>query len=257
MNQNFIFNSPLEQFQIVPVFPLQILGLDISITNQTLIVGFLLFFTILFGKALSERDNTFSIIPNRSQVIIEYFYKAMLLLVMDNIKGESGPRHFPLVFSLFLLVLSLNSIGLIPYSFTATSHLIVTLTLSSALFFGTTIICIRKHGLKIFSLLLPAGTSVILAFILVPIEAMSYIFKPASLAIRLFANMMAGHTLIKVVAGFGATLMSASGVLFFLHFVPLLILVPIFGLELIVGLIQAFVFCALICVYTNEAVNLH
>lgn len=257
MNKNFMFNSPLEQFQILPILPLQLFGVDVSITNQTIIVGFVLFFTITLAKLLLKKDNTFSVIPNRWQSVLEIIYKLILSLVVDNIRDRRGQFFFPLVFSIFLLVLSLNLIGLVPYSFTLTSHLIVTLALSLSIFIGINIVCIKKHGLKFFCLFLPAGTSVLLAFLLIPIEMISYIFKPVSLSIRLFANMMAGHTLLKVIAGFGATLMSASGVLFLLHYVPLLILVPLFCLELGVALIQAFVFSVLICIYLNDAINLH
>jgi ATP synthase subunit 6 len=257
MYKTFLFNSPLEQFQILPIIPVQLFGLDFSITNQTIIVFLALFFTVTFSKLLLKKDNTFAVVPNRWQSIIEIIYKLILSLVVDNIRDKSGQYFFPLVFSIFLLVLSLNVIGLVPYSFTLTSHLIVTLALSLSIFIGINIVCVRKHGIKFFCLFLPSGTSVLLAFLLVPIEMISYVFKPISLSIRLFANMMAGHTLLKVIAGFSATLMGASGVLFLLHYVPLLILVPLFCLELGVALIQAFVFSILICIYLNDSINLH
>ena len=184
-------------------------------------------------------------------------YSAVLGLVNDNIKSEKGKLFFPLVFFLFLLVLSLNLIGLVPYSFTLTSHLIVTFSLSIAIFIGINIICIRIHGLEFFSLFFPAGTSLALGLLLVPVEIMSYVFRPISLGIRLFANMMAGHTLLKVFAGFAWTLMGCSGILFFTHFVPLLVLLPLIGLELGVALIQAFVFSVLTCIYLNDSINLH
>lgn len=184
-------------------------------------------------------------------------HKMILSLVTENIKNKKSQYFFPLVFSVFFLLVSLNLIGLIPYSFTLTSHLIVTLTLSTSIFIGINIICVRLHGLQFFSLFLPAGTSIGLAFLLVPIELISYIFKPISLSIRLFANMMAGHTLLKVIAGFAFTLMGKAGILFLLHYVPLLILIPLFGLELGVALIQSFVFSILICIYLNDAINLH
>jgi len=160
------------------------------------------------------------------------------------------------VFSLFIFVLSLNVIGLIPYSFTLTSHLVVTLTLSVSSFIGINILSIKKYGFSFFSLFLPGGTSTILAFLLVPIELISYIFKPISLAIRLFANMMAGHTLLKVIAGFATTLMSLGGVFLIVHYLPLLILIPLFALELAVALIQSFVFSVLICIYINDSTNI-
>lgn len=184
-------------------------------------------------------------------------YAMVLSIVNENIKSKKASLFFALVFSIFFMLLSLNVIGLIPFSFTLTSHLIVTLGISLSIFIGINIICVRIHGVNFFSLFLPSGTSVALAFLLVPIEIISYVFKPISLAIRLFANMMAGHTLLKVIAGFGFTLMSKTGVLFLMHYIPLLILIPLFGLELGVALIQSFVFSVLICIYLNDAVSLH
>lgn len=257
MNLNVTFFSPLEQFQIIPIIPVEIFGIDMSITNQAFIAALTLFFTVTFTQLLLRKDKSFSVIPNRWQSIVEIIYKLILSLVVDNIKDKSGQKFFPLVFSIFVLVISLNVIGLIPYSFTLTSHLIVTLALSLSIFVGINIVCVKKHGIKFFCLFLPAGTSVLLAFLLVPIEMISYVFKPISLSIRLFANMMAGHTLLKVIAGFSASLMSASGILFLLHYVPLMILVPLFCLELGVALIQAFVFSILICIYLNDSINLH
>jgi len=178
-------------------------------------------------------------------------------MVQENIGGKRSQEFFPLIFTLFFFVLCMNLIGLVPYSFTVTSHFIVTLILSLIIFLGMNIICIRIHGLKFFSLFLPSGTSFALSFLLVPVEIISYIFKPLSLAIRLFCNMMAGHTLLKVFAGFAWSLMSFSGILFFLQYIPILILIPLFGLELGVAFIQAFVFSLLTCIYLNDALNLH
>jgi len=122
-------------------------------------------------------------------------------LLKDNL-GEEGQKFIPFIFSLFTFILFSNLIGLIPYSFTTTSHLCVTLALALMVFIAVNIICFNKHGLHMFSLFLPAGTNIVLAFLMIPIELISYIFKPISLAVRLFANMMAGHTLLKVIAGF-------------------------------------------------------
>lgn len=257
MFKTIFFASPLEQFQIIPLFILKFGFFDFSITNATLILGlvFFLFFSFIF--IILNKNNTLHIIPTKGQAVIELIYKLILALVVDNIKDKRGQKFFPFVFSLFLFIVLLNLIGLIPYSFTLTSHLIVTLALSLSVFIGINIICVRIHGIHFFSLFLPPGTSILLAFLLVPIELISYIFKPISLSIRLFANMMAGHTLLKVIAGFAAVLMTKTGILFLLHYVPLLILIPLFGLELGVALIQAFVASILICIYLNDAISLH
>jgi len=254
---NYFF-SPLEQFQVLPIFSVYLNFIDISLTNETIILVLILFFSVvLFASLVKGQESSYFIVPNRWQSVIEIIYKLILSLVTDNIKDKKNQHFFPLVFSIFFLLLSINLIGLIPYSFTLTSHLIVTLTLSLSIFIGINIICVRLHGINFFSLFLPTGTSVVLAFLLVPIELISYIFKPISLSIRLFANMMAGHTLLKVIAGFAFTLMGNVGILFLLHYIPLLILIPLFGLELGVALIQSFVFSILICIYLNDAINLH
>jgi ATP synthase subunit 6 len=178
-------------------------------------------------------------------------------MVSDNVGGSRSQKFFPLIFSIFFFIAVLNLIGLIPYSFTVTSHFIVTFALSLTVFIGINIICVTVHKLAFFSLFLPSGTPVALAFLLVPVELILYLFRPLSLAIRLFCNMMAGHTLLKIFAGFAWSLMNFSGVLFFVQYVPLLTLLPLFGLELGVALIQAFVFSLLTCIYLNDALNLH
>ena len=252
------FFSPLEQFDILPIYSIYLYGIDFSFTNETIVLLLVLFiFEFLILGCLKLTDYSLFIIPSRWQVIIEIIYKTVLSLIVDNIGASKGKFFFPLVFSIFLFIVSLNAIGLIPYTFTLTSHIIVTLALSVFIFIGINIICIKTHGFHFFSLFLPSGASVVLAFLLVPIELLSYIFKPISLSIRLFANMMAGHTLLKVIVGFAWNLMSCTGILFLISFVPLLILIPLFGLELGVAVIQGFVFSILICIYINDAIHLH
>jgi ATP synthase subunit 6 len=257
MSYNFLF-SPLEQFEVILLIPLYFKGIDFSITNETLIIIIIfLFFSISFSASLNLKDSTLNIIPSRIQVLFEIIYKILISLIVDNLGKFEGQKFFPMLFSIFLFIVSLNLIGLIPYSFTLTSHLIVTFALALFIFIALNIICIKAHGSAFFSLFFPQGTSIFLALLLVPIELISYIFKPVSLSIRLFANMMAGHTLLKVIAGFAWTLSGFSGVLFLIHYIPLLILIPLFGLELGVALIQSFVFIILICIYLNDSIHLH
>ena len=192
--------------------------------------------------------------PNNWQAALELVYKLTLSLVVDNIKNKQAQKFLPLVCTIFTFILLVNVVGLIPYSFTLTSHIIITFTLSVSIFIGINILAIKHHGIAFFGLFLPAGTSVLLSFLLVPIEIVSYVFKPISLGTRLFANMMAGHTLLKVIAGFCATMVATgSASLIILHFIPLLILVPLYALELGVAVIQAFVFTVLICIYLQDS----
>jgi len=262
------FSSPLEQFEIVPFFlPFgSSFIFDISFNNATLILALLFSFIYLLysytsveytDSNLELRKKTFFLIPQNYQTIFESVFKLILSMISDNISSREGVKFFPIVFAIFSYVLFLNLIGLIPYSFTLTSHIVVTFALALFIFIAINIICIKLHGLEFFSLFLPGGTSFVLALLLVPIEVISFVFKPISLSIRLFANMMAGHTLLKVIAGFAWTLSGCSGVLFLMHYVPLLILFPLFGLELGVAFIQAFVFSILTCIYLNDAIDLH
>jgi len=150
MLNKIFMSSPLEQFQVVPILPIQYGIFDFSITNETIILIIIFFLTISFILSLVKEDNTFYIIPSRWQVVVEVIYKLILSLVVDNIRDKKGQLFFPLVFSIFLFILSLNLIGLVPYSFTLTSHLIVTLALSLAVFIGINIVCIRIHGMHFF-----------------------------------------------------------------------------------------------------------
>lgn len=267
------FTSPLEQFLVIPVFLLDFSNyFCISITNSViiLIVVLYLFFHLtsaLFNRKSMKKEfslfevkesiNSFSIIPNRIQSCIELIYKLMLGLVGDNIKNKDNVKYFPLVYFLYLFILFVNLIGLVPFSVTLTSQIIVTVSFSVAIFIGINIIAVKRHGKHFFTLFIPSGTSPVLALILVPIELISYVCKPISLSIRLFANMMAGHTLLKVIAGFGVVMASFAGLFAFAYLVPALILLPLFVLELAVAVIQAFVFSTLICIYLNDALNLH
>lgn len=255
-NFNFIF-SPLDQFEILPFISLRLLGIDFSITNVTVILALIFFFlTVIYFFIISFKDSSIPLLLNNWHLVLNNVYTLIKDLIINNI-GAKGSKFFPIVFCIFVYIVCLNLIGLIPYSYTITSHLIVTFAISLFIFIGINIITFRYHGFEMFSLFLPSGTSLALAFLLVPIELISYIFKPVSLSIRLFANMMAGHTLLKVIAGFAYSLMGFGGLLFFVHYVPLLILIPLFLLELGVSLIQAFVFSVLICIYLNDAINLH
>ena len=240
--------SPLEQFEIIPIINIPFF----VFTNSAFILFLASFFLYSYIKMFKKG----TLIPTRWQLIFESIYDTAFELSYANI-GKNGCLFFPLIFVLFLFILSCNLIGMVPYSFTVTSHLIITFSLALTTYIGFNIIGIKKHKLNFLSLLLPGGASLALVPLLVPIELVSYIFRVISLPVRLFANMMAGHTLLKVIAGFAWTMVNIGGIMFIVHFIPLLLLVLLVGLELGVAMIQAYVFTILTCMYINDALNLH
>jgi len=252
----FFLSSPLEQFQILPIISINIGNFDFSITNATIILAFGLSCFIFALNSILSTEGNFYVAPTRIQYIIEVIYGVVYGLLNDNV-GSAAKSFFPYIFTLFTFILISNIIGLVPYSFTVTSHLILTFSLALMTFTGINLICIREHGINILSLFLPPGSSMLLALLLVPIELVSYVFRPISLSVRLFANMMAGHTLLKVIAGFAWTMMLAGGSLLIAHTIPLVLLVILMFLEFGVAIIQAYVFTILTCIYLNDALHLH
>jgi len=238
--------SPLEQFQIKTIIPIHLGGIDASFTNSAL------FMTI--GVAVATLFLTLSmhgraIVPGRWQSMAELCYEFVANMIRGNV-GAEGRRYFPFIFSLFMFILFGNMLGMIPYSFTYTSHLVVTLGMAMVVFIGTTIIGFVKHGFHFFSFFLPHGTPWYIAPLLIPIEVLSYFTRPVSLSLRLFANMTAGHTMLKVFASFVVT-MGLLGV------VPLLAAVALTGLEFLIAFLQAYVFTVLTCIYLNDALHMH
>jgi F-type H+-transporting ATPase subunit a len=248
--------APLEQFQILSLLNLKILTLDFSITNF-LIINFLYFFIIfciIFFNSFSlnySQNASFYFVSNCWQKFIELISSIVAQLITDIITNEND-KFFPFISLIFNFILFSNLIGLIPYTFTGTSHLFVTFTLSFSVFIGINVITIEKYGFKIFSLFLPANTSFFLAIVLVPIEFVSFIAKPVSLGVRLFINLMAGHTLLKVIVGFSWGMLTLENYISFGSVLPMLTLVILFGLELGVALIQTYVFVILICIYIQD-----
>lgn len=252
--------TPLEQFQIISIFSFKVLCFDFSITNMLFInlIVLFLFSSIVYCFSSTVEGNSgssFFLIPSIWQILLETVYEVVAQLVFDNL-NEEGEKYFPFIAFIFTFILLNNLIGLIPYSFTVTSHLIVTFMLSFSIFIGVVSICIQRHKVQFFSVFLPANTNFGLALLLVPIELISYVFKPISLGVRLFANLMAGHTLLKVIVGFAWSMLMIDNLFYLMHLLPLLILVILMGLELGVAMIQAYVFTVLVCIYLNESVNL-
>lgn len=244
--------APLEQFQLLSIFNFNLFGFDFSITNF-LLINFLALFIITFIIFFnySQKNNSFYFIANSWQKIIELLPTIVSQLISDII-SKKNENYLPLILLIFNFILFSNVIGLIPYTFTTTSHLFVTFFLSFSIFIGINLITIESYGFQFFSLFLPANTSFFLALVLVPIEFVSYIAKPISLGVRLFINLMAGHTLLKVIAGFSWSMLLLENYIAIGSLLPMLTLVILFSLELGVALIQTYVFIILICIYIQD-----
>jgi F-type H+-transporting ATPase subunit a len=251
-----MLHAPLEQFQILVLVPIKIFNLDFSITNFLLIniLALAFFLSIIYYNSshqnyLQETSPFFA--SNPWQKIIEFISEITTQIMTDLIPNQSE-KYFPIISVLFNFILFSNLIGLIPYSFTTTSHLFITFTLSFSVFFGINIVTFQKYKLKTFSLFLPNNTSFFLALILVPLEFISHLIKPISLGARLFINLMAGHTLLKVILGFSWSMLLLENFTSLGLIIPSITLVILFGLELGVALIQTYVFITLSCIYIQD-----
>ena len=246
-------NSPVEQFTIKTLVPLEVFGYDISFTNASL---FMVLSVIVSSLFLYMGIKKSSLIPNRFQSSVELLYEFVSNMVKENV-GTGGKKYFPFIFSLFMFILFGNLLGMVPYSYTFTSQIIVTITLALIIFIGVTLIALIKHKLKFFTFFFPSGVPIALAPLLIPIEIISYLMRPVSLSVRLFANMLAGHTMMKVFAGLIIMMTSASGVLKAGAVLPLLAVIGLTGLEFLVAALQAYVFSILTCMYLHDALHLH
>ena len=238
--------SPLEQFVIKPIVPVELGGVDVSFTNSALFMTIAVVVAAVFLLLGMRRSD---IVPGRWQAAVELSYDFIAGLLRDTV-GAEGRKYFPIIFTLFMFVLLGNLLGMVPYSFTFTSHIVVTFAMAIMIFIGVTILGFVRHGMHFFSFFAPPGTPVVMLPLLVPIEIISYLSRPISLSVRLFANMLAGHTLIKVIAGFIA-LLGVAGVL------PFALVVALTGLEILIAFLQAYVFAILTCLYINDAIHLH
>ncbi|AWU93210.1 F0F1 ATP synthase subunit A [Azospirillum ramasamyi] len=246
--------DPLHQFQINPLFQIVLGGYDVSFTNSAffMVVAVAAIYALLVMGMANK-----SMVPGRLQALAEMFYEFVANLVRDN-AGHDAKPYFPFVFSIFMFVLFGNMLGMIPYTFTFTSHIIVTFALAATVFVFVTLLALMKHGLHFFTFFMPHGAPKALAPILIPIEVISFVMRPVSLSIRLFANMMAGHTMLKVFAGFTVMMISGFGALGFVTgLVPLAINVALIGFEFLVAFLQAYVFSVLTCLYIRDALELH
>jgi F-type H+-transporting ATPase subunit a len=237
----------MHQFEIKRLIPLELFGYDVSFTNASLFMVIALLLIPLFYLVAMNRR---ALVPGRLQSTAELSYEFIANMVRD-IVGEGGMKYFPWVFTIFMFILVLNLLGLVPYSFTVTSHIIVTFALAAMVWLIITAIGFMNHGIGFLKLFVPDGVPWWLMPIIVVIEVISYLIRPISHSVRLFANMMAGHAMLKVFAGFVIGLGLLGG------WAPLVFLVGFTGLELVVAFLQAFIFTVLTCIYLNDAVNMH
>lgn len=240
-------HSPLAQFTVERIVPLHIGGIDISYTNAALMMTIVV---VLIVGLLLLATRRARLVPGRLQSVAELAYEFTDRMVADNVGEEEGRPFFPFVFSLFMFLLIGNVIALVPFSFSFTAQIVITATLALLVFVLVTVVAFVRHGFHFFSFFFPPGAPLIMAPLIVPIEIVSYLARPLTLAIRLFANMMAGHTMIAVIGGFAVAL----GYFFFL---PVLANIALFALELIVAVLQAYVFAILTVLYLHDAIHLH
>ena len=240
--------NPMHQFQVHKIGPkIEISGIDLSFTNASL---FMLFSGITITLILFLGTREKKLIPGKMQLMSEMLYNFISKMISDTAGSKAKP-YFPFIFSLFIFILACNMIGMLPYSFTVTSHIIVTLTFALFIFVGVTILGFITHGFKYLKIFFPSGVPLVLLPIISVIEIISYLSRPVSLSVRLFANMMAGHTMLKVFGGFVVSLGLIGG------WLPLSFSVALTGLEILVAFLQAYVFAILTCIYLNDALNLH
>lgn len=238
--------DPLHQFKISSIVDFHIGGVDLSFSNSALSM-MLAVLAIFCFFSIGTRNR--KIVPGKFQAFVEMAYKLVTSMLEENV-GSAGIRYFPFVFSIFFFILFGNLLGMVPFMFTFTSHIIVTFTLAMIVFLFVTILGFVLHGVKFLEFFVPKGVPFFLKPILVPIELFSYFSRPVSLSIRLFANMMAGHTILKVFAAF-SVMFGVLGV------APLLVNIALTGFEILVACLQAYVFSILTCLYLNDAVHLH
>ncbi|MDC0426926.1 F0F1 ATP synthase subunit A [Pelagibacteraceae bacterium] len=240
--------NPMHQFAVHRIGPeIKIAGIDLSFTNASLFM-FLSALAICGLLFLGTKEK--KLIPDKLQLISEMIYNFIAKMISDT-AGTKAKPYFPFIFSLFMFVLFCNMLGMLPYAFTVTSHIIVTLIMAIFIFIAVTIIGFLKHGFGYLKLFVPSGVPMVLLPLITIIEIISYLSRPVSLSVRLFANMMAGHTMLKVFGGFVISLGVLGG------WLPLSFSVALTGLEILVAFLQAYVFAILTCIYLNDALNLH
>lgn len=244
--------DPIHQFIIQPIVPLHIAGVDVSFTNSSLWMAIAVATSITF-LTLSMRAK--AMVPGRAQVLSETIYQFVANMIREN-TGVRGMEYFPLVFTLFMVVLMGNMLGMVPYSFTYTSHLIVTGALAVSIFLMVLVIGIVRHGTHFFHLFLPPGVPMWLVPLIIPIELLSFFVRPVTLSVRLFANMMAGHLVLKVFAGFSVAMLGLGTFGAVAAMLPALFNVALITFEFLIAFLQAYVFTILTCIYLKDTIEI-
>jgi len=245
--------DPIHQFQIVDLFPVAKIGnVEIVFTNSAAFMMLAVAgLTVFLIGATAKR----SLVPSRLQSAAEISYEFIASTIRST-AGSEGMKFFPFVFSIFMFVLTLNMLGLIPYAFTVTSHIIVTAALAITVFLTVLIYGLWRHGLHFFNLFVPKGVPIYILPLIVAIEILSFLSRPISHSVRLFANMLAGHITLKVFAGFIILLGGSLGAIGWVgSMLPFAMVVVLFALETLVAFLQAYVFAILTCIYLNDAIH--
>lgn len=245
-------SDPIHQFIIQKIVPIQVGGVDLSFTNSALWMTLAALLSII---VLTLAMQPKAMVPGRLQVFAEGLYRFVGTMIHDNL-GARGLEYFPLVFTIFIFLLFGNMLGLIPYSFTFTSHIIVTAALALMIFLTVLVIGLIRHGTHFFHLFVPPGLPMWLFPLIVPIELISFLVRPLTLSVRLFANMMAGHLVLKVFAGFSVAMLSLGAAGFFLGLVPAIFNIALIALECLVAFLQAYVFAVLTCIYLKDTLDI-
>jgi F-type H+-transporting ATPase subunit a len=247
MSSNSGANQSLDQFKIKKLLELDLFGIDISMTNSSL---YMILATAIICLFMFLSTRKISILPGRLQIIAESFYNFISNMIKNSI-GDEGVKFFPLIFSFFMFVAMCNILGMTPYSFTATSQIVVTLSLALIAFATITIFAIYRNGIVgFFKMFLPSGVPLFMSPLIFAIEFFSFLIRPITLSVRLFANMVAGHVLLKVIAGFIISL-GLAGIF------PLLFAIIMTGFELFVAILQAYIFAVLVAAYLAEVTKAH
>jgi F-type H+-transporting ATPase subunit a len=243
--------DPIHQFDIHTLVPIKLFGWDVSFTNSSF---YMLASVLLIAGFYMVSMRARSLVPTRIQSVAEISHEFVAGMLRDS-AGQSGMKYFPFVFSLFMFIFAANMLGMIPGAFTVTSHIVVTAALAALVFFTVLVVGFAKNGLHFLKLFVPSGVPIYILPLVTLIEVISFLSRPISHSVRLFANMLAGHITLKVFGGFVVMLLGAGGTVSWLAPLPLAMAVALTALEFLVAFLQAYVFTMLTCMYLNDALH--